>query len=230
MQIFAHRGISRFHPENTMRAFQAALALPQAGIELDVYLHQGELVVIHDRFVDRTTNGSGPLEQLSVGQRQALDAGDGEPVPTLWQVLQLVNSQCLLNIELKGHDTALALLALLDRASQELHYDLSKILVSSFHHPLLATLRQQQPSLKLGVLIAHYPLDVTQLLAPFLPCSLHVDRAFIDQKLVEQAHQSAAKVYVYTVDNPIEAHELQQMGVDGLFCNDPAAMMAHLAG
>ena len=228
MQLFAHRGVSTLYPENTLRAFAAALELPNVGIELDVYLHHDQLVVIHDRFVDPTTNGHGALEDLSTLQLSELDAGAGEKVPTLWQVLELCANRCLINIELKGHDTAPALLRLLARAQQELQLELSNILISSFHHPLLHWLQQQQPSLQLGMLIAHYPLELAASAARLGAASLHCDRSFIDKALVDDAHQRGLKVHVYTVNYQKDAIELAQMGVDGLFCNHPAQVQQWL--
>ncbi|HAT42209.1 MAG TPA: glycerophosphodiester phosphodiesterase [Rheinheimera sp.] len=228
MQLFAHRGVSTLYPENTLRAFAAALELPNVGIELDVYLHQDQLVVIHDRFVDRTTNGRGALEDFSVSQLAALDAGNGQKIPTLWQVLELCANRCLLNIELKGHDTGPALLRLLARAQHELQLDLRHILVSSFHHPLLRWLGLNQPSLQLGMLIAHYPLELAACAAALGVDSLHCDRSFVDQVLVDDAHQRGLKVHVYTVNYQKDAIELAQMGVDGLFCNHPAQVQQWL--
>lgn len=226
MLLFAHRGVSTLHPENTLRAFAAALTLPGVGIELDVYLHQGELIVIHDRFVDRTTNGSGAIDDYTTQQLMQLDAGKGEKIPTLWQVLCLVANRCVLNIELKGHDTGPALLALLAQAQRELHWSLDNILVSSFHHPLLYWLQQQQPTLRLAALIAHYPTDLAALTKGLAITALHCDRSFVDAALVRQAHQQGLKVNVYTVNYQKDARELQAMGVDGLFCNHPA-QVAH---
>ena len=222
MLLFAHRGVSALHPENTLRSFAAALELPGIGIELDVYLHHNELIVIHDRFVNRTTDGRGAIEDFSRAELDALNAGNGEHVPTLWQVLQLVANRCVLNIELKGADAGPALLQLLERAVSELNWSLENILVSSFHHPLLAWLKQHHPSLSVGVLIAHYPIDLAKQAQELGAVSLHCDRSFIDQSLVDDAHARGLKVYVYTVNYQKDAVELAAMGVDGLFCNHPA--------
>lgn len=229
MQLFAHRGVSTLHPENTLRAFAAALELPNVGIELDVYLHGDQLIVIHDRFVNRTTNGQGAIEDLSPDQLFALDAGAGEQIPTLWQVLQLTANRCLLNIELKGHDTGPALLDLLQRAEKELQLDLCNILISSFHHPLLAWIRRQNSRLQLGMLIAHYPMDLAVQAKDLGAVSLHCDRSFVDKQLVEDAHQRRLKVYVYTVNYQKDAVELAAMGVDGMFCNHPKQIQQWLA-
>ena len=221
MLIFAHRGVSGHFPENTLMAFQAALDAQCQAIELDVYALQNQLVVIHDRQLARTTNGEGNLEDHTLESLSALDAGRGESVPTLWQVLQLVANKVVLNIELKGADTAELLIALLAKAQQELKLDLSTIVVSSFNHRLLQQLRKLHPTLALGVLIAHRPLDNAAVASQLDACCLNCDRGFVDAELINDAHQRGIKVYVYTINDAREARELAKIGVDGIFCNYP---------
>jgi glycerophosphoryl diester phosphodiesterase len=221
MLIFAHRGVSGHFPENTLMAFQAALDAQCQAIELDVYALQNQLVVIHDRQLARTTNGEGNLEDHTLESLSALDAGRGESVPTLWQVLQLVANKVVLNIELKGADTAELLIALLAKAQHELQLDLATIVVSSFNHRLLQQLRKLHPTLALGVLIAHRPLDNAAIASQLDACSLNCDRGFVDAELINDAHQRGIKVYVYTVNDAREARELAKIGVDGIFCNYP---------
>jgi glycerophosphoryl diester phosphodiesterase len=221
MLIFAHRGISGHFPENTLMAFSAAVEAGCQAIELDVYALENQLVVIHDRQLARTTNGKGNLEDHTLATLAALDAGRGECVPTLWQVLQLVANKVLLNIELKGADTAELLLALLIRAQLELQLDLTTIVVSSFNHQLLQQLRQRHPTLALGVLIAHRPIDNAAIATLLQANCLNCDRGFVDAELVADAHQRGVKVYVYTVNTAREARELAGIGVDGIFCNYP---------
>src|SRR5688572_26981849 len=109
-QIFAHRGARRVAPENTVPAFAAALDMGADGIELDVHrTTDGRLVVIHDFFVDKTTNGQGEVAQMAYDDIARLDAGShfapffaGTPVPTLAEVLDLVGNRCHINIEIKS--------------------------------------------------------------------------------------------------------------------------------
>ncbi len=230
MKIFAHRGASGDYPENTMAAFQAALASGCHGIELDVFLHHDQLIVIHDRQLQRTTNGHGWLEDYSQAELFALDAGHGQSIPTLWQVLALCANRLEINIELKDPASAQALVHLLQHARQQLQLDLNSILVSSFHHPLLIQLHQLMPTLRLGLLIAHYPANLPALLGSLPWVSLHCDRGFVDSQLVQQAHQLGLRVYVYTVNEQREALNLRLIGVDGIFCNYPAAALQWLAG
>lgn len=221
MLIIAHRGVSGHFPENTLMAFQAALDIGCQAIELDVYAVEGELVVIHDRQLARTTNGHGNIEAQTLVSLQSLDAGLGEKVPTLWQVFELVANRVLLNIELKGADTAQLLLALLARAEQALNLDINRVIVSSFNHCLLAELRQAHPTLALGVLIAHRPIDGAAIATQLDAVSLNCDRGFVDAALVADAHRRGIKVYVYTVNDQQELLELHAIGVDGVFCNYP---------
>lgn len=228
MKIFAHRGASGHYPENTLQAFAAALVSGCQGIELDVFLHAGELVVIHDRQVDRTTNGSGYLEDLSPAALLQLDAGNGQSVPTLWQVLELCANRLEINIELKGHDTAAAVVALLAQAEQQLGLQLDTVLLSSFHHPLLQQIHTLNPVLRLAVLIAHYPLDGAEIATRLGAVALNCDRGFVDAALVMAAHQAGLQLYVYTVNQCRELLEMREMGVDGVFCNYPAEALQWL--
>jgi glycerophosphoryl diester phosphodiesterase len=107
MQIIGHRGASGYEPENTLRSFQKAIDLGVEMIELDVYTcKSGELVVMHDDKVNRTTNGNGYVFNMTLTELKTLDAGKGEKVPTLVEVFDLINKKIAINVELKGEGTA----------------------------------------------------------------------------------------------------------------------------
>ncbi len=221
MQIIAHRGASGSYPENTLLAIEQALLAKADGIEIDVFCVENELVVIHDEDVSRTTNGTGFLQDFTLRQLQQLDAGSGQQVPSLWQVLQLINNQTLLNIELKGADTAEPLLELLKKAETELGTKPDKLLISSFNHHVLKQIKKQRPELKLGALTASLPLDYAAFASELKAWSVHCDKGFINRQMVQDAHQRGLKVWVYTVNDATTAKKLQQLGVDGIFCNYP---------
>ena len=222
MQIIAHRGASGSYPENTLLAIEQALLAKADGIEIDVFCVENQLVVIHDENVSRTTNGTGLLQDFTLKQLQQLDAGSGQQVPTLWQVLQLINNQTMLNIELKGDNTVAPLLSLLKRAERELQFDVNRLLISSFNHHLLAALKQQQPALKLGALTASLPIDYAAFAHQLQAYSVHCDVSFINQAFVDDAKARGLKVYVYTVDQADDIARMRQYGVDGIFSNYPA--------
>ena len=221
MQIIAHRGASGSYPENTLLAIEQALLAKADGIEIDVFCVENQLVVIHDENVSRTTNGRGLLQDFTLKQLQQLDAGSGQQVPTLWQVLQLVNNQSLLTIELKGADTAEPLLKLLKEAETELGTDPDKLLISSFNHHLLQHIKNHRPDLKTGALTASLPVDYAAFASELGAWSVNCDKGFINQQMVKDAHQRGLKVWVYTVNDAATAKKMQQLGVDGIFCNYP---------
>src|SRR6056297_2287931 len=98
-----HRGAMGYEPENTLRSFKKAIELNVDMVELDVYVcSSGELVVIHDDKVDKTTNGKGYVSEKSFDELRKLDAGMGEKIPTLQEVLDLIDKRAKVNIELKG--------------------------------------------------------------------------------------------------------------------------------
>ena len=223
MQIIAHRGASGEYPENTLLAIEHAIAQGADAIEIDVFAVQGELIVIHDHHLTRTTNGTGSIYHYSVEQLMQLDAGRGERIPTLWQVLQLLqNTGLWLNIELKGENTVEPLLALLKKARQELRFDTQRLLISSFNHHLLAAIKLANPELKLGALTACLPLDYAAFASQLHAYAVNCDVGFINQAFVNDAKARGLKVYVYTVDQSDDIKRLQQYGVDGIFSNYPA--------
>ena len=123
-KIYAHRGASASAPENTIAAFKLAVDQNADGIELDVTLSKdGQIVVIHDDTVDRTTNSVGEVGDLSLAEIQALDAGQGEHIPTLEEVFESLDRQIIINIELKN--TGLFSSTLVDQVA---------LLVHSHHH------------------------------------------------------------------------------------------------
>ena len=230
MQIIAHRGASGDYPENTLLAIEQAIAQGADAVEIDVFAVDGELIVIHDHHLARTTNGSGSIYEYNLAQLQQLDAGRGQRIPTLWQVLQLLAPTTLwLNIELKGEDTAAPLLLLLDKAQRQLNVDGSRLLISSFNHHLLAELKQQQPALKLGALTASLPIDYAAFAQALQAYSVNCDVSFINQAFVTDARARGLKVYVYTVDQADDIARMQLYGIDGIFSNYPAKSRQQLS-
>lgn len=228
MKIIAHRGYSGLYPENTLLSIEKALETGCDGIEIDVYRAEDTLVVIHDSDVSRTTNGLGLVSDFSLAALQKLDAGCGQPVPTLWQVLALCNNQLELNIELKGSDTAALLVKELKKAQQELGTQLTRIVVSSFNHHLLRAVQTALPQLRLGALTASLALDYARFASELKAFSIHCDEAFVNAELVADAHQRNLEVWVYTVNSERRAQELKTLGVDAIFCNYPKEAMEWL--
>ncbi|WP_421213701.1 glycerophosphodiester phosphodiesterase [Aeromonas dhakensis] len=221
MQIIAHRGASGLAPENTLKAIRLALTLGAGAIEIDVQQADGELWVFHDRRLERCTDGRGVLMAQSRAYLASLNAGEGEGIPTLWQVMEVIAGQAELHIELKGAQTADEVARLTQRAEAELGFAPTQWVVSSFHHPELARFAALRPDIRLGALTSTIPLTLAKFAAELGAWSLNCDVDFVDQALVQDAHDRGLKVLVYTVDDPADQAMLAAIGVDGIFTNRP---------
>lgn len=222
MKIIAHRGASGHAPDNTIKAIQQALLSAADGIEIDVYLNNStELIVTHERWLQRTTNGFGCVQSTPMDQILTFDAGDGEKIPTLWQILTLVSGKCEVNIELKGTNTARKTIDILHRATQDLNFSYEQFLISSFNHHLLKEVHQLMPSLKLGALTASLPIHYAAFAEEVDAFAVCVDVDFISTEFVHDAHSRHLKIYAYTVNEPEDIETLYKLQVDGIFTNYP---------
>ncbi|HSG25766.1 MAG TPA: glycerophosphodiester phosphodiesterase family protein [Anaerolineales bacterium] len=223
--IFAHRGASAYAPENTMAAFRSALSSRADGIELDVHLSADhQIVVIHDDDVSRTTNGQGKVHALTLEELRRLDAGQGEVIPTLLDVLELIGDQMFLNIELKRFSGSAAYLP--EKVTQLVNeLDLnSKVIYSSFDPMLLIRTRRSDPQAKCGLLLLEdgFGTAVRLLVSTFIkPWSLHPHYSSVSHKYLQRARLRGQAVITYTVNQPEEMQRLFNLGLQGIITDDP---------
>jgi glycerophosphoryl diester phosphodiesterase len=160
-----HRGNPAEHPENTMRSFRSAIAVGCDLIECDVHLSSdGRLVVIHDHTLERTTNGKGMVRDHTAAELRRLDAGKGERIPLLQEVVELALGKVGLVIETKQmpiqypglEDKLVAMLRQLGAVAE--------CAVVSFHHPSIRILREMEPKLQLGILEGSRPMEPARML------------------------------------------------------------------
>lgn len=217
-----HRGAMGYAPENTLKSIEKAIQLGVDMIEFDVQqCKTGELVVIHDLTVNRTTNGDGTVANLTLKELKALDAGEGESIPTLKEVLELINKKVAVNIELKGKGTAHKVGELIAFYVKEKNWDRDQFLVSSFDHQELQLFKQGYPLNRIGVLIYHLPHDLAKIGVTLRGYSLNVSGHFLSKELVDDAHEKGLKLMVYTVNEPKDIDVCKAIGVDGIFSNYP---------
>lgn len=239
-QIFAHRGAKAVAPENTLPAFEQALALNADGIELDVHLSKdGQLVVIHDFTVDKTTTGHGPVRSFTAAELAQLDAGShfhadfaGTGVPTLVEVFDLVGDRCRINVEIKSEDPngGNEVEALVQLIQQRALYD--QVIVSSFNPITLIKMRWVDPKVKLGLLYyADLPPHLRQAwFTPILqPEALHPHHSLVDEELMVWAHNKGCAVNTWTVNDVTEAKRLAALGVDAIITDVPDIIRETLA-
>ncbi len=138
MQKIGHRGAKAYVAENTIESIQKALEFGVDGIEIDVHVcASGELVVFHDFTLDRMTNGTGEIGKKTLSELKELRVDGHYKIPTLEEVLHIINKTCLLNIELKGRHTAAKTVEVIERYINQKGWKYSDFLVSSFpHHEL----------------------------------------------------------------------------------------------
>lgn len=224
--VFGHRGAAGLEPENTLRGIRKALSLRVHGIEIDVHRCENRLVVIHDPRLNRTTNGRGHVAETSFRDIRRLDAGLGERIPTLEEVLLLVKKRALINIELKGKDVAELTARLLENFIKSQGLPSSRFLVSSFDHRQLNAFHYRLPSVPIGVLAATGKLTEAFITAEKLnAASLHLSTRQARPATLTRAKRMGFRVYVYTVNNPERTRKLQALGADGIFTDFPDRMM-----
>lgn len=221
MLVIGHRGASGYAPENTLKAIELAMAMKCHGIEIDIHEADGEFWVIHDRWLNHTTSGEGKIHNQTKSYLKNLDAGSGEKIPTLLQVLELINGQCMLNIEIKSCYSIKGILALINYAIENLNFSNQQLILSSFNHHLLLQAKQQRPETIIGALTACLPLDYAAFAQRLNAFSINVDINTINKALVENAHQQGMKIFVYTVNEANDIKEMFNLGVDGIFTNYP---------
>lgn len=214
---FGHRGVKSLAPENTLLGFQKALDLGFRAVELDVFEKDNRLLVIHQADLSHTTNGSGRLESVSMETIQTLDAGHGERIPFLEDVLACIRGQCIVNIELKSPGTADRVYHAINHAIHTQGFDRNQFIVSSFDLVELMAFRQYDTDTAVGILYVGVPLFLDQLATSLDATSLHLSDDFVCQGTIDQAHQLGLSVYVFTVNTVDRLLQLQSMGCQGVF-------------
>jgi glycerophosphoryl diester phosphodiesterase len=226
--VIAHRGASGRLPENTLPAYELAVELHADMIEIDLHLtRDGAIVVAHDEDL-AGLGGRGEIADASLAQVRALDAGGGERVPVLSEVLDRFGPRIPFNLELKcGRRGAYPGLEAAVLEAVELRGLLARTLFSCFAEPVLARLRALAPAARLALLLApgraQRPVERARALGAE---AVNPWFGLVSSELVEQAHGAGMRVYPYTVDDPGEMRRLLELGVDGLFTNHPERLRA----
>ncbi len=221
-----HRGAMMHASENTLASIHKALLLGALCIEIDVCSVDGHLVVFHDERLERTTDGKGYLKDQTFEYLRSLDAGDGQCIPTLEEVLLAIDSRAGLNIELKGSGAAAPVVRLIAELVAG-GYDKQTILISSFNHRELSEIKHLDNEIKLGALIRGLPVDDTRFAKDLGAFSVHPSLDFVDQQFVDDAHSRGLKVFVYTVNHPEDIERMYQLGADGVFTGFPERVVEH---
>ncbi len=218
---FGHRGAGGHEPENTVRSVRKALELGADGVEVDVHFTDGQLVVIHDDTLDRTTNGQGRVTKKSFAYLRSLDAGSGEHIPTLMEIFNAVDRRAVINVELKGAHTAAPVSALIAEYVNRRGWSYDDFLVSSFDLARIREAKRLCPEIRIGGLIVKTPRGLAKFAEALGAWSLHAGKHCVTPKLVVDAHRRGLKVFVFTINLPEEIARMKKLGVDGVFSDFP---------
>lgn len=229
MLIIGHRGAAGLAPENTLAGFVRAVQLGVDGVELDVRMAGSEIVVLHDERVDRTTNGTGKVSEMSFAELRRLDAGAGQPIPTLTEVLDAVAGHVIVNIELKGPGTVEPVAGLVANRASQRDGTVPTLLVSSFDHGELSRFHEMLPDVPCALLAGRWSDGLRSAAT-----ALDVWAVHLAQRTATEAHVAAVRSWgrrclVYTVNDPAKARELSAMGVTGVFTDYPDRLVGNSA-
>ncbi len=224
-----HRGNPAEHPENTMRSFRSAIATGCDLIECDVHLSSdGRLVVIHDHTLERTTNGTGLVKDHSAAELRKLDAGQGEKIPLLQEVVELALGKVGLVIEIKQlprlypglEEKLLNMLRQLGAVSE--------CAVVSFNHAAIHELRKLEPKLQLGILEGARPMHPANLLREAGADVYSPHWGATDPEVVKEVHDAGGAVGVWPVDDDMAVAWCKYCKPDSIFTNRPKEVGAAL--
>jgi glycerophosphoryl diester phosphodiesterase len=229
LQAIAHRGGLAYRPENTLAAFQNAIDQGVDWLEFDVQMTKdGALVVIHDETVDRTTNGSGRVADMTLEQIRALDAGQGERVPTFEEAIAVAKeSGTGFFPEAKEYQLYPGIEDQMVAALRQAGY-LQNSAIQSFGHAGLEAIQAQNPDVKVCPLYGLWQLNLSnpqpekaQILCPM------AEMVVLNPWMIRQAHAQDKQVFIWfgVVENPLMMRLLLAMGADGLIVNDPAVLL-----
>ena len=222
MLNIAHRGAAGYEPENTLKAFRKAIQLGADMIELDVRLCKtGELIVMHDAKVNRTTNGRGKVVKKTLENIRHLDAGKGEKVPTLTHALNSIRRKARVNIELKGKKTAAPVSKIIEHYVKDKGWSYSDFLVSSFNHRELKRFKGFSPRVRIGALTMKRPKRFIKLVRRLDPFSINISKSSINRRFMKTAGNHSIKVMAYTVNKNKDIKKMKELGVDGIFTDFP---------
>jgi glycerophosphoryl diester phosphodiesterase len=224
MKIYAHRGASGSEPENTMAAFRRALEIGADGIEIDLHASADRVpVIIHDRDLKRTTNGSGHVDELSLAQLKTLDAGNGERIPTFEEFLELVGDKVHLDVEVKQGGIEREVLDVLAR------FPNVRWAISSFDWEILRAIRRLSPEAELWLLSTPVSDALFATATEIGATAVSLYSVFYTAENAARLKESGLGAVVWTVNDVAAAARARDLGAIGLCTDLPAEIIAGLA-
>jgi len=223
MKIIAHRGARASEPENTVRAMNKAFECGADAVEVDLrFTCDHKLVVIHDDTLERTTNGTGKVSDMTIEQLRALDAGKGERIPELSEALSVAKRYSRpLVIELKEEGMEWQVLEEVTEAGLG-----DKVIISSFIHTSLRNLKEKAPEIKTGVIIASVPVNPVRLVQDAKADVIFAKYSRITREFIDACvGYEGIEVYLWTVNTIDDLNNAISYGVDGVVTDNPCELI-----
>lgn len=218
-----HRGAMGHEPENTLASIKKAIDLGADGFEIDVFkCLSGEIVLFHDKHLDKLTNGEGLVENKSLTDLKKLSVlGTENKIPTLEEVLNIINKQIFLNIELKGKNTAKASLELVEKFINQKKISSQNILFSSFNWNELEKLRELNSDVKIALITENDPLLAIETAKKLKAFAINPNYKDLNKKNIKIIHNNDFKIYTWTVNNKRDISKMKSLKVDGIITDFP---------
>ncbi len=213
----AHRGAMGLEPENTIRAIKKAIALYVDAVEVDVYLSRdNQIAVTHYEQLNICTNGQGLVWDKTIAELKQLDAGEGEKIPSLQEVIDTVKDHCILLIDVKVPEMEKHLIDIINKNDLK-----DNAVLISFLHESMKKVKNLDPEIKTGVTFMCAPVNVSNLALNVNAEYIIPQYQYLTKEMVDNAHDNKLKVLAWDTDDLNEMKKLIKIGVDGIFSNRP---------
>ena len=225
IQTMGHRGAATLEPENTLRGFRKAIEICVDYVEFDIHrCKSGELVIIHDETVDRTTNGKGFVKDLTLPQLKKLDAGKGERIPTLQEAINCCKGNAMMQMELKAaglEETTVSAIKEKDIAKD--------VMVISFYHECIKKVKEiaaaRNLHIKTGALIVGNPVNIVRVAKAAKADFISANQTFCDRRMVRELKKAGIGIAVWNCDNDHDIQRMVELGVDMIGSNRPDLLL-----
>jgi glycerophosphoryl diester phosphodiesterase len=217
-----HRGAKGHVAENTLASFQKALNFNANGIELDVHMTaDGEIVVIHDDTLDRTTDGHGVVNSLPLQQLKKLRIEGRHEIPTLGEVFDEIGRNCFINVELKGNGTAKPVVKLINRYISDKKWHYEDFIISSFDWNALQQVQFLNPKIRVGILTLT-DLDLAIGFGEFINAyAIHPYFHLLTKENTQAMQEKGFRVFPWTVNETEDLEKMKSFNVNGIITDFP---------
>ncbi len=216
MLKIGHRGAKGYEAENTLASFQKAIDLGCDGVELDVHCcKSGEIVVIHDYTIDRTTSGKGFIKELTLAELKKYK------IPTLEEVLDLIDNHFLVNIELKSNDCVEKVMRIVNNYIEFKNWSSTKFLISSFDWDNLEEISKLNSEINIGVITENSLDKAIEFAIKINALTIIPNYKLLNQENVTLLKENRFKIFTWTVNEIADIEKMKSLNVDGIISDFP---------